>query len=273
MAEIDWRGAQADYEEQGFAVLRGLLPTDVVLAARTEYQTVFPDAPRELPEGDEPLVVLWYHAANGFKRYLGLSQTPAFAAVVSHPAIVAPVTSICNGPVRLFETIIFNKPPGEGGNLAWHQDASFYPLAGGIQLSALVMLDPATEENGAVSFAAGSHKSELMSAVDLHTGDRLRGDERAAPDDPAAFGFKVVTPLLDPGDVVLFHNLVWHGSGPNRTQDRQRRLLSLRYASLDTCYQTVPGNSASFMHQIKTPEGQPLSGSTFPIVEPGGKLT
>jgi ectoine hydroxylase-related dioxygenase (phytanoyl-CoA dioxygenase family) len=190
----------------------------------------------------------------------------AISALVRHPAILAPVMAICGGPVRLLETVIFNKPPGDGGQLAWHQDASFYPIAGGRQVSALVMLDAASEANGAVSFALGSHLGKRMSAVDLHSGLSRPGDSRPVPGDPAAAGFDITTPELVPGDVVLFHSLIWHGSGPNLTVDRPRRLISIRYISLDTRYQPVAGNAASFIRQIASPEGAPLSGRAFPVL-------
>lgn len=254
------------YGAQGFAVLPGQLPQEVVRAAREEYDAIYPTATVTLPEVDEPLMVMWYHATGGFKRYALLPQLSAISTLVSHPDILAPVMAICGGPVRLLETVVFNKPPGDGGQLAWHQDASFYPLAGGRQVSALVMLDPATEANGAVAFAIGSHKGGLMSAVDLHSGQRRPGDGRASPDDPVAAGFDVRTPALDPGDVVLFHSLVWHGSGPNRTLNQPRRLISIRYISLDTRYQPVLGNSASFMRQITSAEGEPIAGGAFPIL-------
>ncbi len=259
----DW---QRDYHAQGFAVLRGLVRREEALAARDAYAGLSTTAPTILPDIDAPLLVMWRHAKGGFKRYLPLSDAPEFSRLVAHPDILTAVTALCGGTVRLLETIVFNKPPGDGGVLAWHQDASFYPLAGGLQVSALVMLDPASETNGAVSFAVGSHKGELMSAVDLHTGARRASDARNTPDDPRAAGYEVVTPELGPGDVVLFHSLVWHGSGPNATVDRPRRLVSIRYVSTDTLYQPVPGNGASFMHQIACRAGEPLSGGAFPIL-------
>jgi len=253
------------YDAQGFAVHRELLPADMVHTARREYESVFADAPTQTPEGNEAFLVMWHHAIGGFKRYQTLSRLNAISSLVRHPAILAPVMDICGGPVRLLETVIFNKPPGDGGRLAWHQDVSFYPLAGGCQVSALVMLDPATDQNGAVSFAIGSHLGENMSAVDLHSGLRRPGDDRPAPTDPAAAGFVVETPSLVPGDVILFHSHVWHGSGPNLTADQPRRLISIRYISLDTRYQPVAGNAASFIRQIESSEGEPVSGRAFPV--------
>jgi ectoine hydroxylase-related dioxygenase (phytanoyl-CoA dioxygenase family) len=259
-----WR---QDYRRQGFAVLRGLLSSNKIVAARIAYAAISKSAPTDLPIIDSPLLVMWQHVRGGFKRYLPLYDATEFFDLVADAEIIDAMTALCGGPVRLLETIVFNKPPGDGGALAWHQDVSFYPLSGGTQVSALIVLDPATKANGAVSFAVGSHKGDVMSAVDLHSGAPRANDLRATPKDPSAAGFEVVTPDLKPGDVVLFHSHIWHGSGPNTTLDQPRRLVSIRYVSLDTCYLPVPGNAASFMHQIRSSAGEPLSGGAFPILK------
>lgn len=259
----DW---QSEYDEQGFVVLKSILPAATVAAARDAYDVLSKTAPTSIGISDRPTLVFWHHAKGGFKRYLYLDDVPGFANLVNHPAILAPVTRLCGGKVRLLETIVFNKPPGDGLPLAWHQDASFYPLSGGVQISASVMLDPADESNGTIAFAVGSQRSAAMSAVDLLSGAPRIGDQRPIPNDPAAAGYTVVAPKLEPGDVILFGSQVWHGSGPNRTTDRPRRLFSIRYISLDTCYRPVPGNAATFMAQITSAENEPLEGSPFPIL-------
>lgn len=259
-------GWQAQYDEQGFIVLKSLVPADAVTAAREAYELLSRTAPTSMAVSERPMLVFWHHAEGGFKRYLYLDEVPSFAALVRHPAILAAVSKLCRGPVRLLETIVFNKPPGDGLALAWHQDASFYPLSGGIQISASVMLDPADGENGTIAFAVGSQHSATMSAVDLRSGAPRPGDQRLAPNDPTAAGYRILAPVLEPGDVVLFGSQVWHGSGPNRSADRPRRLLSIRYISLDTCYHRVPGNAATFMAQITSAEGAPLEGSAFPVL-------
>ena len=254
------------YERQGFVVLPRLVPETVVSAAREEYIRHTDDAPRTAGDIGTPVIVMWHHVEGGFKRYLSLPQAPAIHALITRPEILGHVRDICGGPVRLLETIVFNKPPEKGGSLAWHQDASFYPLKGGKLVSALIPFDPMSAENGAVSFAPGSHTSKLMSAIDLHSGQRRADDTRATPVHPADRGYDVVTPDLVPGDVTLFHSQVWHGSAPNVSKDMPRRLLSVRYISLDTIYHPVPGNAASFVQQITTPVGSPLEGSAFPIL-------
>ena len=258
----------AAYARNGFVVVRNLLDPKTVQAARDWHDIHSKTSDIEFQPLQTPLLVMWYHAEGGVKRYHPLGQAPAFEALARHPDILRVVHHISHGAVRLVESIVFEKPPMAGARLAWHQDASFYPLVGGSLVSALVAIDPMTLENGTVSFAEGSHLSDLKSAVNLHTGQRLESDVRDTPDDPEAAGFCVETPELEPGDVVFFHSRAWHGSGPNTTHDQRRRLLSLRYVTPDAIYSPIPGNSCTFMRQILTPVGEPLSGEAFPLLAP-----
>jgi ectoine hydroxylase-related dioxygenase (phytanoyl-CoA dioxygenase family) len=170
--------------------------------------------------------------------------------------------------VRLLESVVFNKPPRVGGRLAWHADISYYPLGGGQQMSVMIPFDHMSAANGAVSFAVGSHRSPPVASVDLRTGTAFAEDALPpCPDDPATAGYEVRTPVLAPGDVVLFGVRVWHGSEANNSADMPRRLLSLRFVSLDTRYELRSGNRATFVQQIRSRPGEPLAGGAFPIIE------
>ncbi len=259
----DWRLA---FDRDGFVVRRGLLPTDLISSAQSWLTEAYPTASTVLPEDEAPLLVMWRHVKGGAKRYALLDDCAAFMAIVQSPAVLETAKALCGGSVRLIEAVIFDKPPGLGEPLAWHQDLAFYPFSGGKLVSALVPLDPMSEDNGGLSLEVGSHLKPLSSAVDLHTGQRSKGDDREAPQDPAKLGAKFETPAFALGDVVFFDCLTLHGSGPNRS-DQPRRILSLRFASLDMIYSPRPGNSASFVHQIKSAIGEPLSGGAFPVFE------
>jgi hypothetical protein len=256
-----------EFDLRGMAIERGRLPSDLVEAAREWHSRFYPTASLEIPCIEEPILVMWRHRLGGAKRYVRLYDAPAIWKIASHPAILDPIKALCGGEVRLLESVIFDKPPGEGGALAWHQDNSFYPLSGGRQVSALVALDPMSSANGAPSYAVASHLGPVSGAVDLHTGNRLDGDQRDVPVDPVTLGYTVVTPDMALGDVIFFDAKTWHGSGANDSRSDQRRLVSLRYISLDTVHDPIPGNSATFVQQITSPVGQPLEGGAFPIMD------
>ncbi len=74
--------------------------------------------------------------------------------------------------------------------------------------NSLLALDPFTEDVGATCVIPRSHKWNSDEAPDM---------ESAVP------------VVMDPGDIVVFDGLLWHGHGPNFTLGRCRRCLNLNY--------------------------------------------
>ncbi|MDN5751500.1 MAG: phytanoyl-CoA dioxygenase family protein, partial [Pseudonocardia sp.] len=99
-----------------------------------------------------------------------------------------------------------------GSEFRWHQDHSFLqgflgPAARRV-VTAMVLLDDADDENGALTVVPGSHLGEV----------------RADDEPPRAGDAEPVLVEAKAGSVVFFHSLVLHRSGPNRS-DRDRRAM------------------------------------------------
>ena len=77
-----------------------------------------------------------------------------------------------------------------------------------IVCNSLLALDPFTVETGATCVIPGSHKWKSDEAPDIQ--DAIAVD-------------------MDPGDIVVFDGLLWHGHGPNHSFDKSRRCLNLNY--------------------------------------------
>jgi ectoine hydroxylase-related dioxygenase (phytanoyl-CoA dioxygenase family) len=254
-------------ERNGFSVCRDRIEPDLIKSALAEYEDGFEGARHDLGDTEEPVIVFWSHHEGGRKRMMDLRDLPAMDAIVRHPDILATMSRIFRGPVRFLEAVVFNKPPIDGKSLAWHQDMSFYPLQGGRQVSAWVALDPVTPENGAVSYAAGSHLGRKMGAVDLKTGTPFADEDRPIiPTDPMESGYAIETPSLDVGDYTLLDGYVWHASGENKVPNRPRRVLSIRYFSEEALYVPRPTSRATFTTQIRCAVGGPLHGKAFPVL-------
>jgi len=114
------------------------------------------------------------------------------------------------------------KAPRVGSGFPWHQDAAFVAWQqrdaiaayGGANL--VIALDRADEENGGFEVLSGTHAAGPVS-FDYDTSDTNAGvfDESG----------RTLIPL-DPGDAVVFHPHLAHGSGPNPSP-LQRRLVAL----------------------------------------------
>jgi len=142
----------------------------------------------------------------------------------------------CHVPVSAFRSMFMNKPAGKGTVLPWHQDRWNYldrdPL-----VTTWTALDPATVENGCVNVIPGSHKFGVLNPGH---GSGFLSEELAAEqckDDDA------VQLILEPGEVVLLHNWLLHGSDKNHSQ-QSRRAFSVCY--LDARTRTVKNEETDF---------------------------
>ncbi len=91
----------------------------------------------------------------------------------------------------------------------WHQDRAYW--GGSVKLSFWIALDPCTEENGCLKVIPGSHR-QFLEHGKYELGkfeNRIR--EELLADQP------VLSVEMQPGDALIFHDLLVHGSHPNRS--------------------------------------------------------
>jgi ectoine hydroxylase-related dioxygenase (phytanoyl-CoA dioxygenase family) len=143
-----------------------------------------------------------------------IDVSPPFAALAKDQALRAVVDGALGGPARLMKDKFIAKPPGAIG-YATHQDAAYWPglgVDGSKFLTAVIFLDDATAENGAIECAPG------------HQGSLLTDPDTIADPDEADLGpFETIEAKA--GDLLLLHALTPHRSGPNRSQGKRRALL------------------------------------------------
>jgi ectoine hydroxylase-related dioxygenase (phytanoyl-CoA dioxygenase family) len=156
----------------------------------------------------------------------------AFASLRQHPALFRAATELCGVPAPRCVVDQANfKPARTGTGFPWHQDASFVfgdaktklKRYGGVNV--VVALDSSDEHNGGFEVLSGTHTGSL---VDLH------GVYDGGGSNDELFDLAGRTlPRLAPGDALLFHPLLAHGSGPNLS-DRRRRLATLWFVGSGT---------------------------------------
>ncbi len=117
------------------------------------------------------------------------------------------------GPnVKLHHTKINSKLPGGHTEVKWHQDFTFTPHSNDDVVTALLMVDEVTGENGPLEVLPGSHRGALYGL--WHNGV-FTG---AVSDDVAEGCRKQAVECTGPaGSVCLMHTRLLHGSAPNRS--------------------------------------------------------
>ncbi|MEM7042916.1 MAG: phytanoyl-CoA dioxygenase family protein [Pseudomonadota bacterium] len=137
------------------------------------------------------------------------------------------VADLIGPDVKLHHTKINSKLPGAATVVKWHQDFPFTPHSNDDLVTALLMVDEVTEENGPLEVAPGTHRGPLHGL--WHDG-RFTGaviDEVAATSKAQA---RLCTGSA--GSVCLMHTRLLHGSTANRS-DRPRTLHISVYSAED----------------------------------------
>jgi ectoine hydroxylase-related dioxygenase (phytanoyl-CoA dioxygenase family) len=235
---------QQTFTERGFVILKGLLEPEVVEQARAAMKTLVDQrAARLLAEGkirdtlpDAPfetrMAKLYAHclddAPKSFRPELHL---PGLFGVFFHPDLLDIVEMFLGPEIRLYPNYTARPklPDWEGTLVLWHQDGGY--TAGGAETDSVTQLHmvnvwsplvPAREANGCMQFVPGTHRLGVVPH------EQKKHYLEIAPDYLKRYEDQAVSIELDPGDVVLFHNLLFHRGLPNRT-DKIRWSLDWRY--------------------------------------------
>lgn len=179
--------------------------------------------------------------------------------------------------VNFYDDQTLIKEPGTREYTAFHTDEPYYHLHGDQVCGMWVSPDMVTEDSGAMRYVRGSHRWGTYfrpnAFVSQQTLGELMGsdlDDEAQVHLPDIEGnegdYDIITYPSRPGDVIVHHSNLIHGSRPNYLMDRTRRAVSFRYAGDDVTYhfhKSAPPQPHQ-KHALK--DGDILDCDQFPIV-------
>lgn len=151
----------------------------------------------------------------------------AHREVMANSAMVDMVADLIGPGVRLHHTKVNTKLPGAATEVQWHQDFPFTPHSNADLITALLMVDEVTVENGPLEVVPGSHNGPIHSL--WHDGAFTGA---ICPDAVAAMRDAAVSCTGSAGSVCLMHTRLAHASAPNRS-DRSRTLFICVYGAGD----------------------------------------
>ena len=149
--------------------------------------------------------------------------------ILTEPRIVDYVCDLLGENVVAWGSHFFCKMPRDGKAVAWHQDASYWPLSPSKAVTVWLAIDDADQENACVKFVSGSHHHGHMTYRPSTPGEHNVLNQSI--DNPEQFG-SIVCDELRAGQASIHSDLLLHGSDANDS-DRRRCGLTLRYCAAD----------------------------------------
>lgn len=240
--EVDVNELKARFDEEGFVILRRVLePRAIADAGEDLKQLVEQQALQLLADGliddamrHEPFETRLYKlyqkhmdkAPNSFRYELHL---PGMFGLFFNPRVLDLAEAILGPEIRLYPNYTCRPklPDHKATEVLWHQDAGYtasnwegkdHAAAEKLSTADLRMVNvwsplvPATVENGCMQFIPRTHKLGVVPHVDRPFYLEIVEEELKPR-------LKDVVDIeMNPGDVVLFSNLLFHRGQPNRTQ-------------------------------------------------------
>ncbi len=144
---------------------------------------------------------------------------PVFDRFSHGPALADVARAIGLARTQLWQSMFIFKPPSIGGEVKWHQDATFLHTTPCSVTGFWFALEDATRDNGCLWVQPGGHLGPLRERFVRETGvdgtDRVRMlplDATPWPDTSSAVALEVPS-----GTLVCLHGLLPHYSAPNRS--------------------------------------------------------
>ena len=140
---------------------------------------------------------------------------PVFNHFSRGPGMAAVAAGLGLNQPQIWQSMYIFKQPGIGGEVRWHQDATFFDTTPITVTTFWFALEDATLDNGCLWVEPGGHRGPLRERF-VKTGNAAASIEKLDatpwPDDQIAVPVEVSA-----GTLVVFHGLLPHYSAPNRS--------------------------------------------------------
>jgi ectoine hydroxylase-related dioxygenase (phytanoyl-CoA dioxygenase family) len=224
---------------EGVICARGVIPPEWItrLAPAIERNIAKPtpsskriSIPDERFFGD---VFMWLHDPD-FQAFVTQSPTAVLARQI--------LAALGATGTTFFYDQLFVKEPGTQVRTPWHHDLTYWPIAGQQVCSIWMPLDPVTSATSGLSYVRGSHRwTQRFKAITPDRNDYMINPALDdTPDIDADPRYELLAWDMQPGDVLIFHPLIVHGSGANTSTTTRRRAVATRWLGDDVVFRDLP---------------------------------
>ena len=230
MSDIKGTQLKAQYEEDGYVIVRNVLDIDLIKEAQGHIDWLLEKNPDLRPEQ------LGHHL---------ITQDAFWVRLVSDDRLLDVAEQFLGPDLALFASHYIAKRPNDGKAVPWHQDGSYWPLEPMDVITFWLSLDRSDEENGCMKVIPKTQNTRLMSKDEYVA----QSDEQLfdmAMDQDSIDESQAVSMILNPGDISIHHPNVVHGSHANNSP-RWRRGLTIRYIPSTTRITDAKPHPAAFI--------------------------
>jgi phytanoyl-CoA hydroxylase len=216
-----------DFERDGFIVLRNVFGPATLENIRSSLIEIVRHAERGLEDPFLP----WYlrHRPDQGVLYDLFQRHPEFQDLARHPRILDALETVLGPDIFLYENSVVYKPKGRQNGVPYHQDFISRPNEP-VKFVAWMAIDPVTREAGALKVLPGSHRGGFRPWY------RVKGETHHDRVDAATLDLSGQMHIeLEPGDVLVFNQLVVHGSDEMHT-DSLRLVYRASYQGFEEIF-------------------------------------
>ncbi len=224
------------FHENGYLVVENAVTKDQLQALRNEFEEWVSQSRNhkvgwgETVDGKSRFDVEKGHNRNApaLRRINAPHEvSDAYFDVMANSNMTDMVADLIGPDVKLHHTKINSKLPGSLTAVKWHQDFPFTPHSNDSLITALLMVDEVTLENGPLEVWPTTHLGEIHT---LWHGGKFTG---AVSEDVTSEALeRRVFCTGKAGSVCLMHTRLLHGSAPNNS-DASRTLYICVYSAED----------------------------------------
>ena len=149
--------------------------------------------------------------------------------ILTNPRVVAIVSDLIGPSVVAWGSHFFCKMPHDGKRVAWHQDASYWPLTPSKAVTLWLAIDDADPDNANMRYIPGTHVLGHLTWKLSETDERNTLNQTVP--DVEKYGAPVDV-RLKAGEASVHSDLLLHGSEANESS-RRRCGLTLRFTTGD----------------------------------------
>ena len=142
---------------------------------------------------------------------------PVFGAFSKGPALAALAADLGLARPQVWQSMVIFKQPEIGGEVGWHQDASFFETEPVTVTTFWFAIEDATLDNGCLWAEPGGHRGERGTLRERYVNDGGRLHMERLSDRPWPDRDTAVPLPVEAGTLIVFHGLLPHCSAPNRS--------------------------------------------------------